>query len=67
MAVWSVSKLGTEILETWDCFGQSRDRFTDCYWSMSHPDSWFDPICGSEPSSGCETIYWDSLPFFFFL
>ena len=25
-----------------------------------------DPIGGFEPSSGCETIYWDSLPFFFF-
>ena len=28
---------------------------------MSHPDSRFDLISGSEPSSGCETIYWDSL------
>ena len=28
---------------------------------MSHPDSRSDPIGGSEPSSGCETIYWDSL------
>ena len=26
MAVWSVSKLGTEMLEIWDYFGQSRDR-----------------------------------------
>ena len=33
---------------------------------MSHPDSWSDPIGGSEPTSGCETIYWDSLPNFFF-
>ena len=29
---------------------------------LSHPDSRFDPIGGSEPSSGCETIYWDSSP-----
>ena len=26
MAVWSVPKLGTKILEIWDCFGQSRDK-----------------------------------------
>ena len=32
---------------------------------MSHPDSRSDPIGGSEPVSGCETIYWDSLLFFF--
>ena len=32
---------------------------------MLHPDSRSDPIGGSEPSSGCETIYWDSLPDFF--
>ena len=30
--------------------------------TLSHPDSRFDPIGGSEPSSGCENIYWDSLP-----
>ena len=34
--------------------------------TVSHPDSWSDPIGGSKPSSGCETIYWDSLLFFFF-
>ena len=28
---------------------------------LSRPDSLSDPIGGSEPSSGCETIYWDSL------
>ena len=33
---------------------------------MSHPDSRSDPIGGSEPSSGCENIYWDSLPDFFY-
>ena len=33
---------------------------------MSHPDSQSDPIGGSEPSSGCETWDWDSLPDFFF-
>ena len=33
---------------------------------LSRPDSRSDPIGGSEPSSGCETIYWDYLPFFFF-
>ena len=32
---------------------------------MSHLDSRSDPIGGSELNSGCETIYWDSLPFFF--
>ena len=26
MAVWLVPKLGTEMLEIWDCFGQSGDR-----------------------------------------
>ena len=34
--------------------------------TMSHPDSKSDPIGGSEPSSGCETQDWDSLPDFFF-
>ena len=29
---------------------------------MSHPDSRSDPIGGFESSSGCEDIYWDSLP-----
>ena len=33
---------------------------------VSHPDSGSDPNGGSEPSSGRETIYWDSLPVFFF-
>ena len=28
---------------------------------LSHPNSRFDLIGESEPSSGCETIYWDSL------
>ena len=32
---------------------------------VSHPDSQSDPIGGSEPVSGRETIYWDSLLFFF--
>ena len=29
---------------------------------MSHLDSRSDQDGGSEPSLGCETIYWDSLP-----
>ena len=29
---------------------------------MSHPDSRSDLDGGSEPGSGCETIYWDSVP-----
>ena len=33
---------------------------------LSHPESRSDPIGGSEPSSGCETQDWDSLPDFFF-
>ena len=32
---------------------------------MSRPDSRSDFIGGSEPISGCEDIYWDSLPDFF--
>ena len=32
---------------------------------VSHPDSRSDLIGGFEPSSGCETIYWDSLHIFF--
>ena len=32
---------------------------------LSRPRSRFDPIGESEPFSGCETIYWDSLFFFF--
>ena len=34
---------------------------------LSHPNSRFDPIGGSEPVSGRETIYWDSLLVFFFI
>ena len=34
---------------------------------LSHLDSWSDPNGGSEPGSGRETIYWDSLPIYFFL
>ena len=34
---------------------------------MSHLDFWSDPNGGFEPGSGRETIYWDSLPVFFFL
>ena len=33
---------------------------------LSRPDSRSDSIGGSESSSGCETIYYDSLPVFFF-
>ena len=33
---------------------------------VSRPESRFEPIDESEPSSGCKTIYWDSLPDFFF-
>ena len=33
---------------------------------MSHPESRSDQIGRSEPSSGCETQDWDSLPDFFF-
>ena len=33
---------------------------------MSRPDSRSDPIGRSEPSSGSETIYWDSYLIFFF-
>ena len=34
--------------------------------TVSHPDSKSDSIGGSEPSSGRETIYWDSIPIFLF-
>ena len=33
---------------------------------LSRPDFRSDPIGEFEPSSGYETIYWDSLPVFFF-
>ena len=33
---------------------------------LSHPDSLSDPIGGSEPSSGCETIYLGFFTCFFF-
>ena len=33
---------------------------------VSRPESRSDPIGESEPSSGCETQDWDSLPDFFF-
>ena len=34
MAVWLVPKLGIKMLEISDYFGRSRDRITDCYWSI---------------------------------
>ena len=34
--------------------------------AVSRPRSRSDPIGESKPVSGCETIYWDSLFFFFF-
>ena len=52
-------------------------RLTQCMKNLSHhrlsshnvsrPKSRSDLIGGSEPSSGCETQDWDSLPDFFFL
>ena len=36
--------------------------FTTDSVGVSHPDSRPDPIGGSEPSSGRETMYWDFLP-----
>ena len=41
-------------------------NFNNSRVRMSHPNSRSDPIGGSEPGSGRETIYWDSLPDFFF-
>ena len=40
-------------------------QFLSKHLDLSRPDSRSDPIGGSEPSSGRETLYWDSLPFFF--
>ena len=34
MAVWLVPNLGIKMLEILDYFGRSRDRITDCYWSI---------------------------------
>ena len=34
--------------------------------NMAHPDSRSDPIGGSEPGLGRETIYWESLPVSFY-
>ena len=36
-------------------------RVKECRGHLSCPDSRSDPIGGSEPSSGCKTISWDSL------
>ena len=52
------------MLSIWEAAMEKLSRYKVPY--LSHPDSRFDPIGGSEPSSGCETIYWDSLPDFFF-
>ena len=45
-------------------YNTARDRVRGCNSKLyvSRPDSWSDPIGESEPSSGCENIYWDSLP-----
>ena len=34
MAVLLVPNLGIKMLEILNCFGRSRDRITDCYWSI---------------------------------
>ena len=57
---------------TYDLAKIQNDAETDNYsliydpvLSLSHSDLWSDPNGGSEPGSGRETIYWDSLPVFF--
>ena len=47
--------------------GKGKDKIDEVKYpvgSVSNLDSRSDPISGSEPSLGCETIYWDSLLFF---
>ena len=64
-AVWVIVDQLTKsahFLVVWMTF--TMEEFYRLY--MSQPDSQSDPIGGSEPSSGCKTIYWDSLPDFFF-
>ena len=51
------------IVVHWDCHGVVRLVLSN---GLSHPNSRSDPIGKSEPVSGCETLYWDSLLFFFF-
>ena len=47
-------------------FGGIGRRTTEGTEFLSRPRPRSDPIGESEPVSGCETIYWDSLIFFFF-
>ena len=47
-------------------FGMPRAIISDGGLHLSRPDSRSNPIGESEPISGCETIYWYSLPNFFF-
>ena len=41
---------------------ETTNPIQDVIAPLSCPESWSDPIGGSKSSSGCETIYWDSLP-----
>ena len=49
-----------ELTEYQTLFGMREE--TPGMADLSRLDSWPDPNGGSEPSSGRETMYWDSLP-----
>ena len=59
-------KFGFKIVFEQDYVKVLLDNIVYGYGFLSHPDSRFDPIGRSKPSSRCETIYWDSLPDFSF-
>ena len=52
--------------EEWAGFDMDRNKLKRIREQLSRPDSRSDPNGGSEPGSGRETIYWDSLPVYFF-
>ena len=48
MGVWSVPKLGTELLKFFGLFGAVPGLITDCYWSMCYNlcnKLWFGCCC----------------------
>ena len=57
-----VNNVNVEHFHIWSLYIFCNPLLQNILQVVSRPDSQSDPIGGSEPSSGCETIYWDSLP-----
>ena len=60
------AKLEGDLARVKDALVAAKETKVVAEEAMSNPESRSDPIGGSEPSSGCETQDWDSLPEFYF-